>query len=645
MGSRLAVVVAIVLTLVAWGASPAHAESFDDDAARQLAERFAPVAMLTNVPEECAEDGERFLPMNVEAVLGNPQVALRQVGTDNPVVKWAPTAADLYALGEGFYLDFPGGALEPGCIYERDARRYERDLEPTVYAHVLTQADRPGQIVVEYWFYWYYNDWNNKHEGDWEGIQLVFDAATPQQALTMVPSAIGFAQHEGGERASWDSDKVTLDGDHILVYPSVGSHASYYGSDLHMGTSGSEGFGCDNTSDSEHRVPVTVELLPGAPSGSDDPYAWLAFAGRWGERQAGPYNGPTGPASKERWSKPLDWQDDLRSSSVVVPSATTQSGALVEVFCNVVGWGSNQVISLASNPGKTILLFAIVGSFVAFLLRRTTWDLTNPVPLIARRRAGEILRTSARAFRRAPGTFMAIGAIAVLVTLVPGVLAMLLRFLPFVRPLTEGDPDSSTLIVAVLAAMLGSTFGYSFVNATVVHTLEDLSQGTRPSAARSIGAVWKRVLPLLGVYVLTMLIAILGSFLVVLAWVAVFVLVRFAFTPQVIMIQGHGLRGALRRSWVLTKGRWFHTAVTIGLILLATRLISTVIGLIVLILFRPPFWVLTPVIVVTDALLSPIAGVCTSYLYGDAQAERESVGAPPPESDATPDHEPVVAPA
>lgn len=629
LGSRLVALATIVVALVAWGASPARAESFEGDAAQQLADRFAPIAVLTEQSKPCAGDGEQFLPMDVDAVLGNPQIALRQVGANNPVVKWAPEASDLYDLGEGFFLDFPGDALEPGCIYEKDGRRFERDLEPTVYAHVVTQDDRPGQLVVEYWFYWYYNDWNNKHESDWEGIQLVFDAETPEQALTQVPTAVGFAQHEGGERASWDSHKVNLDGDHILVYPSVGSHASYYGADLHMGTSGSEGFGCDNTSESDHQVPLAVVLLPGAASGPDDPYAWLGFTGHWGELHGGPYNGPTGPAAKGRWDKPLDWQDDLRASSVIVPSATTQSGALVEVFCNVVGWGSNQVISLASSPAKTIATFVIVGLIIAYLLRRTTWDRTSPVPLVARRRSGEILSTAAWAFRRAPGTFLAIGGATVLVALVPGLLATLVRYVPFIGPLVQGDPGSSTFVVSMLAATLGSAFGYVFVSAAVVCTLEDLSAGRAPSASRSIAAVGSRWRPLLGAYLLMLLVALLGAVFVVIGWIGVFLLVRAAFTPQAVMVPGAGLRGALGRSWALTKGRWFHTAITIGLILLAIKLISTAIGLLVLVLLGPPFWVLTPLIVVLDAIISPIAGICIAYLYGDATAQQEAVGPPP----------------
>ena len=91
-------------------------------------------------------------------------------GSGNPVIQRGPGSSDLFSLGEGFYLDFPGDALDPGCVYEKDFRAYSGDRRPVVYGHIARQADAPDQLAVQYWFYWYYNDWNNVHESDWEGI-------------------------------------------------------------------------------------------------------------------------------------------------------------------------------------------------------------------------------------------------------------------------------------------------------------------------------------------------------------------------------------------------------------------------------------------------------------------------------------------
>ena len=110
------------------------------------------------------------------------------------------------------------------------------------------RPDRPGKLALQYWFFYVFNDWNNLHEGDWEMIQLNFDASTPAQALTRHPVEVGYSQHEGAERAEWGSDKLELvDGTHPVVYPADGSHANFYGEALYLGSSASEGVGCDDT--------------------------------------------------------------------------------------------------------------------------------------------------------------------------------------------------------------------------------------------------------------------------------------------------------------------------------------------------------------------------------------------------------------
>ena len=181
-GLRSLVVLALVVVSIVMPADTASAQGTSAlSAEQQLAERYSPVMMLKDQEEECDRNGEGYEPMAVDSLFSNPQIALRQVGTDDPVVKWAPTARDVFGLGKGFYLDFPGGSLEPGCIFERDFRAYTADEKPAVYAHVVVQPDRPDELVLQYWSFWYFNDWNNTHEGDWELIQIVFPASTARR--------------------------------------------------------------------------------------------------------------------------------------------------------------------------------------------------------------------------------------------------------------------------------------------------------------------------------------------------------------------------------------------------------------------------------------------------------------------------------
>ena len=138
---------------------------------KTLADRYAPVVRLVSQQKECGP-GEPYEPMDVNALFGEPTVSLRGPWTADDLVKIGPTAQDLSRGLYQYHLDFPGNALEPGCDYERWARRVSNGHTPTVYAHVATDGLHPGRLALQYWLFYAYNDWNNLHEGDWEMIQL-----------------------------------------------------------------------------------------------------------------------------------------------------------------------------------------------------------------------------------------------------------------------------------------------------------------------------------------------------------------------------------------------------------------------------------------------------------------------------------------
>ena len=117
-----------------------------------------------------------------------------------------------------------------------------------VYAHVAGDPRPPGKLALQYWFFYPFNDFNNTHEGDWEMIQLVFDAADAAEALAEEPVEVGYSSHEGAERAAWDDEKLEIvDGTHPVVYPAAGSHANKFGAALYLGSSAEAGVGCDDT--------------------------------------------------------------------------------------------------------------------------------------------------------------------------------------------------------------------------------------------------------------------------------------------------------------------------------------------------------------------------------------------------------------
>lgn len=598
------------------------------DAERELAERHVPVMMLQTQPEACSLDGEPFLPMPVEAVLDNPEVALRQLGPDGLVVEWAPSAADLFSYGPSFYLDFPGAALAPGCSYERDMRRYlaDRELTPTVYAHVTRSPDEPGVIALQYWFYWYYNDWNNKHESDWEGIQLLFRASSAEEALTVEPYSVGYAQHTGGERAAWDDAKLERDGVRPVVYTSARSHASYFSDEIYLGRGASEGFGCDDTTGPSTRIDPEVVPLPARVDDPDDPLAWLEFEGRWGERHGGAYDSPTGLQSKARWNDPLAWHAGLRDGSVAVPAGDTAAGEVVDAFCRVVQWGSGQALLVQLSPLRVILSVVVVLAAIRFLLGRTSWRRVSPTPIVRRRRSGEIGRAAFARFRTDPRTFMGLGALAIPVIVAASALVGVARALPLLGDLIELSDTgaSSRIVVSAVTGGIATSVAFVFVVAAVGIVLDRADSGDDTEVATAIAAVRSRT-PQLGGVVAIVLVAVASmTSTVLLAPLAAWLVVRWQFAAPAVMVERCSARAGLARSMRLTRGRWWHTLVVSGAINLAVLGSGVIVGLLVLTVFSSlPLWSLTAVVAAVGTVVMPVGAIALNLLYGDAAAQAD----------------------
>ena len=599
------------------------AEAQDDGDAQELVERYAPIVMLRTQEHPCDSDGEPFVPMSVELLLDNPQIALRQVGNGDPTVMRAPGASDLSDLGEGFYLDAPGDSLNPGCLYEQDNDRFNAGQPAVVYAHIAQQPDEPDQLAVQYWLYWYYNDWNNKHEGDWEFVQLLFDASTIAEALATEPTSTGYAQHEGGERADWGGDKLQREGTHPVVYSSQRSHASYYNAALYMGRSGSEGFGCDNTDEPSTRVDPEVVLLPDSVDDAGDPLAWVNFDGRWGERHASPNNGPTGPNTKPQWTEPVTWHEGLRDSSFVVPSGDSRGVEVIDTFCSVVEWGSVQFIKFVASPARMLFVLAVLTALAVFLVRRTSWQRVGPLPVPRRRRAGEIARVATVLYRRHPGTFAAVGAIAIPVALAALLTGAIVTRLPLLGDLVEISDTEGTGGRFVIGSIISGVFGvlaFVLICAAVAWVVGG-PDGTRPDARQAIRAVGAKAGDLSAAFVPAAIVIVLLSLVFIGIPVAVWLFVRWIFTPQVIILEGLGGRRALARSAELVRHRWWHTALVTVLVAVVILGFGLVVGLLVLVIFTGlPLWALSGIVAVCNLLVMPFGALVMTFLYGDAVA-------------------------
>jgi hypothetical protein len=192
-------------------------------------------------------------------------------------------------------------------------------------------------LAIGYWFFYEANNWRdfqptgNNHQGDWEGLTILFDAADDGR-VPPAPTRIALSQHlqyypelvrllleripdedpqmaedlaervvdvlSGGEVAEWDSPTVQRMGNHPVLYSAPGSHSTYFDSGPHYYLCGAtdrpSGDGITilppSTTASDLGVnasavlPCTVVVLPHLSEITpDDPFAWLRFPGRWGK--------------------------------------------------------------------------------------------------------------------------------------------------------------------------------------------------------------------------------------------------------------------------------------------------------------------------------------------------------------------------
>jgi hypothetical protein len=597
-------------------APSAHARG-GESAELRLAKRYVPVLAFKGQSKPCGK-GEAYRPAPVELVLGNPDVVLRD--RRGRVVKKAPTASFLFGQPETSYLDLPGNPLRPGCTFERDFKRWSAGKPAVTYVHVATEPGEPGKLAVQYWFYYTFNNFNDKHESDWEFAQLVFDAGSVEQALSKPPVEVGISQHEGGERAAWDSDKLEKEGEHPVLYPGSGSHANYYSSALWLGRSAKQGFGCDDTKGPSVRTPLEVRVVPSSVTRASDLNAWLGFAGHWGQKEAAFNNGPPGPQTQNPWLNPITWQDDLRDGAVAIPGGHTLGPSVTSFFCGAVAGGSNAFIFMTTKPwgflGLALLLLAGTGSAV----RRTTWSPPDPRPIRTTRDGGQILRAARRIYSANLRLFVGIGLIFVPLSLVSsGAQAALFRLTGLKDVIAvAGRGNLVSGIGALVVGALGVVIASALVTTAVAAALDELAAGRPVTARGAYRLAIGRLRPLTGAVLGEALIVVILVLTVVGIPLAAYLLVRWAFVSQACAIEKLQPRQALRRSAELVRGRWWRTFGVTATVNVLAALSGPVVGLIALFtLTSASLDAINLIGSIVYVFTIPLAAVAVTLLYFD----------------------------
>jgi len=602
-------------------ATPAAADLQDEIA---LAERYAPVVRLVEQLEECGP-GEPYEPLNVDLLFDEPTVALRGPWGGGDLVEIAPTADDLADGLYEYHLDFPGNALDPGCTYELWARRLSEGEAPAVYAHVAGDPSHPGELALQYWLFYAYNDWNNLHEGDWEMIQLVFEAEDAAAALEVEPTRVGYSQHEGAEQADWGEDKLEIvDGTHPVVHPAAGSHANFYEEGLYLGSSAEQGVGCDDTSGPTVDLRPTVVTIPSDPDAAQDAYPWIDYQGRWGELQRAFFNGPTGPNLKTQWTEPITWSEGWRDQSYAVPAGGALGTGATDFFCDAIAGGSKALQRALDNPPVVLGVLAVLLLLVVLLVSRATWTPSTPLRLARRRAWGQILATSLRMYWRRPGLFLGIGLVMLPISIVVAVLQALITGAAGFAGI-DADGEGATLLVLLVVALLTTLTlaGVGLVQAAAARALVEVDEGRPVGPVDAYRLALDSVRPLLGALAIAVILVSLLTTSVILIPIAVWLAVRWALIAPIVELETHSALGALRRSGKLVRLNWLKVA-TLAIVGGALALaVGPALGVLLILLLDAPLALANVIAGLVYVVAMPFVALSTVYVYFDARVRDE----------------------
>ncbi len=585
---------------------------------QQLADTYAPIVMLKRQDGPCDRNGEAFLPAPVEVVFDDPQVVLvRAEGrplSNNTLITTAPSVSDLEGDDESYHLDFPGNPRNPGCTYEQWFRARMAGYQPVTYANVAVSEDR---VALQYWFWYVFNDFNNTHEGDWERIQLIFDASSAEEALTMEPTEVGYSQHAGGERAAWDDDKLSKEGTHPIVFAASGSHASKFGSGVYLGWGeDNAGFGCDVTTGPSDRIEPEVILLPNDITEATGSISWLTWPGRWGERQRSFYNGPQGPGGRGVWTEPFDWQDDrLRDSSIEIPEALTFGPGPTSVFCNVTEFGSLLLTRAVVYPWLVVLVIVaiVAAGTLLFVMGR------------------QVLASALRLYFRHLHIFAPLGLMLIPIGLLVGTVQFVFVDYPpgkQVLDLFDRGPGGRLAVVLTLGGMQ-QLVNYLIIGPSVIVAVGEIRAGRRPSFVSTYRMVFRRLKRLLQVVGGTFLmVAVLALSVVGIPW-AISRSIRWLFVAQAVLLDDVHPRQAMTMSEQAVAGRWWQTAATSVLLTVIGSWAAPLFGIVILVTFSPAISYVNWLSSLIYAVMVPISVIGLTLLYWRLRGEPAPADAAP----------------
>ena len=352
-----------------------------------LLAKYAPVLYL--YPDDFYPKGIESMLDNAELWRGNPMAAGLQfiprkiLNMPVPVTKLKNHNDAIFYLN--LAVDVNGKRCSPS---NPPSPQVWQSYENVVYGRKYFPSNHPDKIVLQYWFFYPFNDWWTKHEGDWEMIQIILNKNTE------IPESATYAYHYGGETFQWENidkieDKITGKKTHPKVFVARGSHASYATPGTRhikvMKVLKLQRFPDESTANGIALHPERVEpwLLENVISQQKyklisipptcqtwSPYCW---EGTWGERVVGS-NPPQSPRKQgKKWENPIKWAKDPKPLGYEAAVGSPVHLHAYDQYGNHVGLTENGKIE-ATIPGTYLYIPSEEDSELMIIL--TSEDLT-----------------------------------------------------------------------------------------------------------------------------------------------------------------------------------------------------------------------------------------------------------------------------
>jgi hypothetical protein len=212
--------------------TPLDANEEASPAAERLARRFNPAMAFSDGsiwPVDVSyawSDGADLVASVLER---NGKVARSYVAAKNADLERKPWAnlpdRDPSGRRIRYSIDAPGDdRTSEGRTRWRarwDSLTADGRFPPTQHAHLYWLNRAEGLLAIQYWFFYPFNEWINRHEGDWEHVTVILRGSNRlREDATWSPVGYQFAFHNW----RFDTDEVVRVGgpepgeDHVVVF-------------------------------------------------------------------------------------------------------------------------------------------------------------------------------------------------------------------------------------------------------------------------------------------------------------------------------------------------------------------------------------------------------------------------------------------